>query len=181
MSRLAKKPIKIPENVTVAKNGEFLTFKGPLGELKLKVARGVNVKIEPENIWIESSGGRSLRGTIWALVRNAVSGVAGGFSKVLEMEGIGYRAQVEEKNLVLSLGYAEPVNYKIPDEVKVEVEKNAIKISGIDKNLVGKVAAEIRALKKPEPYKGKGIHYRGEVIRKKVGKRAAAATGAAGA
>lgn len=181
MSRLAKKPIKIPENVTVAKNGEFLTFKGPLGELKLKVARGVNVKIEPENIRIESSGGRSLRGTIWALVRNAVSGVAGGFSKVLEMEGIGYRAQVEGKNLVLSLGYAEPVNYKIPDEVKVEVEKNAIKISGIDKNLVGKVAAEIRALKKPEPYKGKGIHYRGEVIRKKVGKRAAAATGAAGA
>ena len=181
MSRLAKKPIKIPENVTVAKNGEFLTFKGPLGELKLKVARGVNVKIEPENIRIESSSGRSLRGTIWALVRNAVSGVAGGFSKVLEMEGIGYRAQVEGKNLVLSLGYAEPVNYKIPDEVKVEVEKNAIKISGIDKNLVGKVAAEIRALKKPEPYKGKGIHYRGEVIRKKVGKRAAAATGAAGA
>lgn len=181
MSRLAKKPVKIPQGVTVAKNGEVLTFKGPLGELELKVAHGVNIKIEPENIWVESSGsGGSLCGTVWALVRNAVNGVVGGFSKVLEIEGIGYRAQVEGKNLVLSLGYAEPVNYKIPDSVKVETDKNTIKISGIDKSLVGKVAAEIRALKKPEPYKGKGIHYRGEVIKRKVGKKAAATTGAAG-
>ncbi len=163
--------------------GNFLIFKGPKGEKRLKINPGVRVKIETENIWVESSeggGSKADTGTMWSLIRNSLEGVSSGFSKILDIEGVGYKAALEGRELILSLGYAKPVRLHIPGGIVVEVEKNTIiKISGSDKDLVGLIAANIRALKKPEPYKGKGIRYRGEIIRRKVGKKAGAAAGAA--
>jgi len=183
LSRLAKKPIKLPPGVTAKNEGKFLIFKGPRGEMKTAVNPGIRVNIEGDNMWVEGAGGdgrtRALAGTAWSLLKNSVEGVASGFEKNLEIEGVGYRAQVEKGEIVLFLGYAEPVRMKIPDGVVVTVEKNSIKVSGIDKDLVGRVAAGIRAQKRPEPYKGKGIRYRGEVIKRKVGKKAGVATTAA--
>lgn len=168
MSRLTKKPLKIGSGVSVREDGGFIIVKGPKGEEKVKPFPGTAVKAEAENLWVSD-------GTTWALVKNAIQGVTDGFVKVLEMEGVGYRAALEGKDLVLHLGYAQPVRMKIPDGVVIALEKNTMKISGLNKDLVGRVAAEIRAMKKPEPYKGKGIHYQGEVIRRKVGKKAATA------
>ncbi len=183
MSRLAKKPVKIATGVTIAQDGSFLVFKGPKGEKRLKMNPDVRVKLEPENVWVESSGEAGAKahvGTMWALIRNSLEGVSSGFSKILDIEGVGYKAALEGKELLLSLGYAKPVRFKLADGISVEIEKNTIlKISGNDKDLVGLMAANIRALKKPEPYKGKGIRYRGEVIRRKVGKKAGATTGTA--
>ena len=167
MSRLTKKPIIVPSGVTVQEAGGFLAAKGPKGEARVKLPAGVTMKMEGANLWVDD-------GTTWALARNAVQGVAEGFAKVLEIEGVGYRAVIEGKDLVLNLGYATPVRLAVPAGVTIAVEKNTIKISGINKEAVGQAAAEIRALKKPEPYKGKGIHYQGEVIRRKVGKKAGA-------
>ncbi len=171
-SRLTKKPILLPKDVSATAASDVLTVKGPKGELRVRVAQGTEVRIEGGNLWINS-------GTTWALARNAVEGVAQGFVKVLEIEGVGYRAAAEGKELVLFIGYANPVRMKVPEGVALTVDKNLITLAGIDKDLVGRTAAEIRAMKKPEPYKGKGIHYRGEVIRRKVGKKAGAAGGAA--
>ena len=178
MSRLIKKPIAITAGATLVQSGDVLTVKGPKGELKITVPHGVTLKTEGENFWISTTPGQettAIQGTIWALVKNAVEGVTVGFTKILEIEGVGYRAVLEGKELVLFLGYALPVRVPISDNVVIVVEKNTIKVSGIDKDVVGQAAAEIRALKKPEPYKGKGIHYRGEIIRRKVGKKAGAA------
>lgn len=154
-------------------------MKGPKGEILLPLAAGVEVTVEGKELWVKvlegsDSGNTAMHGTTWALAKNAIEGVTKGFEKILEIEGVGYRVAMEGKDLVLHLGYALPVRMPIPDYVAVVVEKNTIKISGINKEQVGQVAAEIRALKKPEPYKGKGIHYRGEVIRRKVGKKAGA-------
>ena len=184
MSRLAKKPVKITPGVTITNDGNFLVFKGPKGEKRLNINPGITVKIEAENIWIEPSdnsdaNAKAHTGTMWSLARNCIEGVSAGFSKILNIEGVGYKAMLEGKELVLSLGYANPVRFKIADGVTAEVEKNTtIKLSGNDKDLVGLMAANIRALKKPEPYKGKGIRYRGEVVRRKVGKKAGATAGA---
>jgi len=178
MSRLAKKPIKLADGVTAKIEGDFLFLKGARGEVKLQIPRGETVKVGGNEIGVAAGTGRegsALAGTLWALIKNAAEGVSSGFSKTLEIEGVGYRAVLEGKELVLFLGYAEPVRLKLPEGVVVKVEKNIIVLTGIDKDLVGRVAADIRALKKPEPYKGKGIHYKGEVIRRKVGKKAAAA------
>lgn len=175
MSRLIKKPIIIEPGVTVTENSGVVTFKGPKGELTVTLVPGIAARIEGSNLWIEKRGDeahKAIAGTLWALSKNAMEGVTKGFVKVLEIEGVGYRAVLEGKDLVLHLGYALPVRVNITDDVTAVVEKNTIKISGIDKNLVGLVAAKIRALKKPEPYKGKGIRYQGEVIRRKVGKKA---------
>jgi large subunit ribosomal protein L6 len=177
MSRLIKKPVIMEGGAAVTENAGVLTFKGPKGELTVTLTPGVGAKIEGSNLWIEKTGEeapKAILGTLWALSRNAVEGVTKGFVKILEIEGVGYRAVLEGKDLVLYLGYALPVHVKIDERVSVAVEKNTIKISGIDKNIVGLVAAKIRALKKPEPYKGKGIRYQGEVIRRKVGKKAGA-------
>ena len=177
MSRLIKKPIIIPSGTTLAEGASFLAVKGPKGELKVRIPEQVTVAVEGENAWIkvvEGATAGAFAGTTWSLVKNAIQGVSEGFVKVLEIEGVGYRVAVEGKTLVLYLGYAEPVRLPILEGVAIVVEKNVIKVSGIDKELVGQVAAEIRAKKKPEPYKGKGIHYQGEVIRRKVGKKAGA-------
>jgi large subunit ribosomal protein L6 len=175
MSRLIKKPIAIPDGVTVTKSGDVFVFKGPKGELSMTAFPGIDFSIEVGKAWVKESEGltnAAMLGTFWSLATNAVAGVTEGFVKNLEIEGVGYRAAIEGKEVVLFLGYALPVRFPIPEGVVIAVEKNMIKVSGIDKDAVGRAAAEIRALKKPEPYKGKGIHYVGEVIRRKVGKKA---------
>ncbi len=177
MSRLIKKPIIVTAGATLVQSGDVLTIKGPKGELTITIPQGVTLKNEGEQFWITTTAETettAIQGTIWALVKNAIEGVTVGFTKVLEIEGVGYRAVLEGKELVLFLGYALPVRMPIPETVQMTVDKNTIKVTGIDKNEVGQAAAEIRALKKPEPYKGKGIHYQGEVIRRKVGKKAGA-------
>lgn len=178
MSRLIKKPIAITGGATLTQSGDVLTVKGPKGEIMITLPAGVEVKTEGENFWVSTTPEvktTALQGTVWALAKNAIEGVTVGFTKVLEIEGVGYRVVVEGKELVLFLGYALPVRMPIPENVSIAVDKNVIKVSGINKDAVGQVAAEIRALKKPEPYKGKGIHYQGEVIRRKVGKKAGTA------
>ncbi len=179
MSRLIKKHIIIPAGITVTQSEGVISVKGPKGELHVNLFDGVALKLEDGKAWIEKTSeetyARAMSGTIWALLTNAIAGVSEGFVKILEIEGVGYRAAMEGKDLVLHLGYALPVRMKIIEGATVTVEKNVIKIAGIDKELVGQVAAKIRALKKPEPYKGKGIHYLGEVIRRKAGKKAGAA------
>jgi len=188
MSRLIKKSIAIPDGVTATASGEVFVVKGAKGELSVKIPAGVVVAVEGKEIWIKSRAAgdgtasdtvpneAALLGTTWSLAKNAAEGVSEGFAKVLEIEGVGYRAAIEGKDLVLNLGYALPVRMPVLEGVTIVVEKNMIKVSGIDKELVGRAAAEIRALKKPEPYKGKGIHYQGEVIRRKVGKKAGSTT-----
>ena len=184
MSRLAKKPVSVPDGVSVAVTDDAVEVKGPKGALSLKRLFNVGVKVEGQSVFVSQEGGgkqgSANTGTTWSLIQNAALGVHEGFSKVLEVEGVGFRVQAEGKTLVLNIGFSHPVRFSIPDGVDVKTEKNIIIVSGVDKALVGKVAAEIRAFKKPEPYLGKGIRYRGEVIRRKVGKKAATA-GATGA
>ena len=182
MSRLIKKSIPIPANTTLTAAGGFLNVKGSKGEVKVRIPAGVEAKIEANELSVSMSstdGGTAIAGTFWSLAKNAIEGATEGFVKTLEIEGVGYRAVVEGKELVLFLGYALPVRMLIPVGVTITVEKNTIKVAGIDKDVVGKAAANIRAQKKPEPYKGKGIHYQGEVIRRKVGKKAGATASAA--
>ena len=180
MSRLAKKPIKLPEGVSAKMDSGFLLLNGPRGEKKIRIVPGISVTLEGDNVFIKNASekkrNKAIEGTTWSLVMSGAEGAAVGFSKTLDMEGVGYRALVDGGELVLHLGYANPVRLKIPNGAKVEVEKNTMKISGVSKELVGQVAADIRAMKKPEPYKGKGIRYRDEVMRRKVGKKAGAAT-----
>lgn len=179
MSRLIKKPISITSGAILVQNGDVLTIKGPKGELTITLPIGVETKTEGTNVWVSTTPDAkttALPGTVWALTKNAVEGVTIGFTKVLEIEGVGYRAVLEGKELVLFLGYALPVRMPVPENIAIAVDKNTITVTGIDKDAVGQAAAEIRALKKPEPYKGKGIHYRGEVIRRKVGKKAGTAS-----
>ena len=177
MSRIGKNPVLIPQGVTAeAQNGE-LVVKGPKGELRLKWNPIITVKIEEGQILVTRSTDekmdRSLHGLTRSLVANMVEGVSKGFNKKLEINGVGYRANVSGKVLDLTLGFSHPVKYPIPDGIQIEMEgekKNIISISGIDKQKVGQIAAEIREYRRPEPYKGKGIKYDYEHIRRKAGK-----------
>ncbi|KKS96556.1 50S ribosomal protein L6 [Candidatus Giovannonibacteria bacterium RIFCSPLOWO2_01_FULL_43_160] len=177
MSRLAKKPITLPPGVFVKKEGDFWIFKGPKGELRKSFSDYVNIE-ERDGAFLISLKNDSIKnayamlGTTAALFKNCVDGVQNGFEKKLEIEGVGYRAQIDGKDLVLSLGFSHPVKIQAPEGITFKVEKNTITINGVDKEKTGLVAAKIRAEKKPEPYKGKGIHYMGEVIRRKAGKKA---------
>ncbi len=181
MSRLAKKPILIPEGVSVKADGRVLAVSGQKGANKVPILPFINVAVEGNSIIVTAKEtmkqARANCGTMWSLIKNAVQGVAEGFSKNLEIEGVGFRAALEGKTLVLSIGFVNPARIEPPEGVVVAVEKNVIKVSGIDKELVGRVASEIRALKKPEPYKGKGIRYQGEIVRRKAGKKATATAG----
>jgi len=178
MSRLLKKLIKLPEGVSITETEGGFVLKGPKGELTLPLLPYTSVNKETDGLKVGGKGGgkRGLAncGTMWALLRNAVIGVSEGFTRVLIIEGVGYRVQIEGQTVVLGLGFSHPIRYELPEGIEAKVEKNKITISGINKEIVGKAASEIRAFRKPEPYKGKGIHYEGEVIRRKVGKRAAA-------
>ncbi len=166
-------------SVTITREGSDVIVRGLKGEERLQVLPFVSIILSPESVSVKKeenhTQGRANTGTMWSLIRNAIEGVTTGFSKVLEIEGVGYRATIEGSTLVVSLGYVHPVRFPIPPGIQITVEKNVITISGIRKDLVGHVASKIRELKKPEPYKGKGIRYRGEVVRRKVGKKAATA------
>ncbi len=180
MSRLARKIITINSGASVTLTDGVLFFKGPKGERQLKVLPYVQVAIQNQEISVKSD--KNLRqakanvGTMWSLIKNGLEGVLQGFKKVLEIEGVGYKANLEGKTLVLSLGFVNPIRFDPPSDVQIQVEKNQIVITGIDKESVGQAAAKIRSFKKPEPYKGKGIHYQGEVIRRKAGKKAVASS-----
>lgn len=179
MSRLSRKPIKIPEGVSVSTDGRTISVRGPKGEKTLFVLPFVSVRTDSSDVVIRPDGNAARAnantGTMWSLVRNATHGVSSGFSKTLEITGVGYRAVIEGETLVLYLGFANPIRFTPPAGVSISVEKNIVRISGVDKEKVGQAAAEIRAFKKPEPYKGKGIRYSGEVVRRKAGKKAATA------
>jgi large subunit ribosomal protein L6 len=177
MSRIGKRVITLPEKTELTKNGTILTVKGPLGELsrtmnpviEIKV-EGNQVTLEPKTLNIES---RALWGTYGSHIANMVKGVNEPFKKVLILEGIGFKSEVKGDVIVFALGFSHPVEVKIPASLKVTAEKNLITVSGINKDEVGEFAAKLRALKKPEPYKGKGMRYEGEVIKRKQGKKSA--------
>lgn len=185
MSKVGKKPIVIPAGVNVTLKDSVLEISGKGGALALPVLPYTKVEIKDNQILVtvtdDEKQARSNWGTMRALAQNAVFGVNNGFSKELEIQGIGYRAAIEGNILVLNVGFTHQVKFPMPEGIKILVEKSHIKISGFNKNLVGEVAAKIRAIKKPEPYKGKGIRYKGEVVKLKAGKKVAGATGAAAA
>ena len=177
MSRLAKRPIAIPAKTEVTVGGGLVTVKGPKGTLTKPLNRLVKIEVGAEGVQVapnaESLAARATLGTYASHVRNMIEGVNKGFAKKLLVEGVGYKWDVQGKNLNLALGFSHPVKVAIPEGLTVAVEKGALNISGFNKELVGQFAADVRALKKPEPYKGKGIRYEGEIIRRKQGKKAA--------
>ena len=174
MSRIGKLPIKIPSGVTITVDSSEISVKGPKGELKQFMVPGITVKQEGDEIIVtrvnDEPVNRSKHGLIRSLINNMVVGVTEGFNKKLEIQGVGFRVALAGTDLKMHLGFSHEVTYKIPQGITASVEQNTITISGIDKQQVGQVAAEIRALKKPEPYKGKGIRYVGEHIIRKSGK-----------
>jgi len=186
MSKLAKLPIIIGDNVKITFKDNKLTVTGPLGSLNMDINPIIKIEIVDNKLFVKSEQNtkqhKILRGTTWALIRNMIKGVSEGFTKVLEIHGVGYNAQLSDNKLVLKLGFIHPVEYKIPENIKVTLEQKGtvIVLTGIDKNILGNVAAEIRRIKPPEPYKGTGIRYASEHIIRKVGKTAITA-GAAGA
>ncbi len=180
MSRIGKLPIIIPQGVDVVVDKKRVKVKGPKGELarelhpniKIEIADGTVIASRPN----DSKLNKSLHGLTRTLIHNMVIGVSESYKKVLQIQGVGYRSQISGKNLVLHLGYSKPVEYPIPEGIKFEVTKNnEIIVNGIDKEKVGQVAAEIRSLRPPEPYKGKGIRYADERVIRKAGKAAASA------
>jgi len=173
MSRIGKKPIEIPQGASAAMTGAVLSVKGPKGELKKEIDSKVKVEIKDGKIFVSSEFG-NLWGLYGALVRNMIEGITKGFEKKLEIEGVGFRANIEGDSLVLNLGFSNPVKIKKPEGISFTVEKNVITVSGIDKERVGQISAVIRKCKKAEPYKGKGIKYQGEKIRRKEGKKVVA-------
>lgn len=177
MSRIGKQPIKIPEDVDGKLDGNLVIFKGPKGELSQRLHPDIDLEIKDKEILVKLKKGRknpSIWGTTRALIANMIEGTTKGFEKRLIFEGVGYRASISGNKLVLNLGYSHPVEIEAPKGIEFKVEKNIIIVSGIDKQLVGEIAANIRAKRKPEPYKGKGIRYEDEVIRRKAGKKAVA-------
>jgi large subunit ribosomal protein L6 len=176
MSRVGKYPVEIPQGVQVAVVGGFVTAKGRLGELRLGLTDAVEAKVEGNKLTVtprsETRQARMMWGTTRANVANMVRGVSAGFSRSMEITGTGYRAAVQGKNLVMNLGYSHDVVFPIPAGIKITCERpTAVKVEGVDKRLVGQVAAEIRGFRHPEPYKGKGIRYSDETIRRKEGKK----------
>ena len=179
MSRIGKKPIEIPSTVKIEVKGQDIKVSGPKGELNINIHRNIKVENKDGKIFVLpnkelSKKEKGLWGLYRALIFNMVEGVSNGFEKKLEIEGIGYKANVQEGGLVLNVGFVHPVTIKTPERISFTVEKNLIIVSGIDKEKVGQTAAEIRAVKKAEPYKGKGIKYQGEKIRRKEGKKVVA-------
>ena len=176
MSRVGKNPVTLPQGVTVEVAASVATVKGKLGTLKLPIKSEVEVSVKDGKVWVkptaEDQQSRIMWGTTRANLRNMVEGVSKGYSKSLEINGVGYRAAVQGKNLQLQMGYSHDVLYPIPEGITIKCEKpTAVLISGYDKQKVGQVAAEIRAVRPPEPYKGKGIKYDTETILRKEGKK----------
>lgn len=176
MSKIGKQPVSIPEGVSVEIKNGLLEVKGKNATLNVKLLPGIKIAIKDGEIVFTPDGSSkqiiSNWGTIRALTANAVSGASVDFVKELVIEGVGFRAEVQGANLVLNVGFSHQVNFPIPEGIKIVVDKANVKITGPSKELVGETAAKIRRIKKPEPYKGKGIAYKGEVIRRKDGKKA---------
>lgn len=175
MSKIGKKPISIPEGVTVSLTGNLFVAKGPKGEQTVSLHPAVEVAIADGEVRLlvqapQDRRQKALWGTYRSLLSNAITGVKDGFLKRLEISGVGFRAAVSGDKLNLNLGFSHPIEMAVPKGLEVKVEKNIITISGPDKQLVGEFAANVRAQRKPEPYKGKGIKYEGEVVRRKAGK-----------
>jgi large subunit ribosomal protein L6 len=176
MSRIGKKPIVLPKGVKVAINGQNIQVEGPLGKLSTTVHDVIGVKLEGEELIVSRPDdlkfSRSIHGTTRALVSNMIEGVTKGYQKVLEIVGVGYRVEQKGKDLNLVLGYSHPIIYKAPEGVTLTADGQLkIVVKGIDKQKVGQAAAEIRKFRRPEPYKGKGVKYEGEQIRRKQGKK----------
>jgi large subunit ribosomal protein L6 len=179
MSRIGKKIIALPDKVTVAVAGGEIKVSGPKGNLSRALPRDIEIVQEGKTLAVktthEGRRGGALHGLNRTLIANMVTGVSAGFTKGLEISGVGFRAELAGTTLKLFVGYSVPITYEVPQGVAVKIEKQTnLTVSGIDKELVGRVAAEIRGKRKPEPYKGKGIRYAGEVVRRKVGKSAGA-------
>ena len=183
MSRVGKKPIKIPENVNIEIEDQKIKISGPKGEMIQKIHPEIKVEIKDGSILVFpqkdslSKKTRAFWGLYRTLIYNRIIGVTEGFEKKLEMRGVGYKAIIEDGNLILSVGFSHPVKIRDPEGINLSVEKNIITVSGIDKEKVGEVAAKIKRVRKVEPYKGKGIRYLGEKVRRKEGKKVAVAKG----
>ncbi len=180
MSKIGKKLIVIPAGVEVKKTDSLLEVKGPKGTLTLEINTKANVIISEKEIVVEKGGSSKEANAVWGLVRslinNMVIGVTEGFEKKLELQGVGYRMSMQGKKLVMALGFSHPVEVDTPEDLTVKVEdNNVLSVAGISKQRVGQLAAVIRGLKKVEPYKGKGFRYQGEIVRRKVGKKAGTA------
>jgi large subunit ribosomal protein L6 len=177
MSRIGKKPIPIPKNVNVDIKGDMLVLKGPLGELQIRVHPAVQVNAGEGQILVsvEDPGKKvkALHGLYRALIANMVTGVSKGFERVLDIVGIGYRAEMSGRIATFHLGYSHPIQFELPKGIDAKIEKTRITLKGIDRELLGRTAAKIRGFKRPEPYKGKGIKYGDETIRRKAGKTGA--------
>jgi len=178
MSRVGKKAVDVVAGVQAKGEAGRLTVKGPRGELSLKLPPGISVKQEGQQLLVEcapgTKNGGALHGVTRTLIANMVRGVSEGYEKALQIVGVGYKAKVEGQKLVIQLGFSHPINYDIPPTITISIGKeNTLTISGCDKQLVGKVAAEIRGFYPPEPYKGKGIRYKDEWVRRKAGKAVA--------
>lgn len=180
MSKIGSKPIRIPEGVTVTLTNGVFSVKGKLGEVSVPVLPSITAVVEGGEIKLttkdEKSQTRSNWGTLGAHLKNAIEGVTNGFKKQLEIQGVGFRATMEAKTLVLNVGFSHQVRYESPAGITITVEKAIITVTGIDAQKVGQTAAEIRDIKRPEPYQGKGIRYVGEVVRRKQGKKVAGTT-----
>jgi len=178
MSRIGKKPIFIPEDVKIRTEDNVIYVNGPKGELKQSLPDFVKIEIKDNQLNVsveypEDKKQRACWGTFNVLILNMIQGVTRGFEKRLELVGVGYRAKISDNKIILNIGFSHQVEFVFPEGIKASVEQNIIVIQGIDKQLVGETAAQIRKLKKPEPYKGKGIRYVDEVVRRKSGKKAA--------
>lgn len=175
MSRLAKKPIVVPAGVTVSISSGNVSVKGPNGELNLATKPLISIKQETEGIVLSPARNnklaKALLGTYASHIKNMLQGVKTKYQKKLVLEGVGYKSEVKGQKLVLALGFSHPVEVEIPKDIAVAADKNVITIQGASKELVGQFSAKVRSLKKPEPYKGKGFHYEGEIVRRKQGKK----------
>jgi len=177
MSRIGKMPIQIPKGVKVDLNGDLLSVKGPKGELKRPIHPIVNLNMENDQILVtvndDSKESKSYHGLFRALIANMVTGVTDGFERALDIVGVGYRAEVSGRTATFHLGYSHPIVFELPEGIDAAIDKSRITLKGIDKELLGRTAAKIRSFRKPEPYKGKGIKYADEFIKRKAGKTGA--------
>ena len=177
MSRIGKMPIEIPKDVKVDIKDDLISIKGPKGELKRTINPKVRLNIENDQLLVtvddDSKESRSCHGLFRALTANMVKGVSQGFERILEIVGVGYRAEVAGRTTTFHLGYSHPIVFELPEGIVASIDKSKITLTGIDKELLGRTAAKIRSFRKPEPYKGKGIKYAEEVIKRKAGKSGA--------
>jgi large subunit ribosomal protein L6 len=184
MSRIGRKPISIPKGVSLSQKPGFFSVKGPKGELTKSMPSGVTIKIEANNMIVsradDSRENRAKHGLVRAHLANMVKGVTDGWKRELEINGVGYRAEVTGDSITFALGYSHPIIFKLPKSISAKVEKNRLTLVSADKDELGQVSAKLRELRPPEPYKGKGVKYAEEIIKKKVGKAAATGGGAGG-